>query len=168
MNTRMVAALAAGCVWVAFSMPLVAADTWPTTASMTTDWPYDASTVVTVVLGTQDDRLIAAPKRHGMTVGETYRLVVMNPSRTTHYFWAPEFGGYGVWTDRVAVDKADAVLRTAGAPGEEYSTWEIRVEPGGTAVWSFVPEIAGLYTWGCSVPAHEEAGMTGEFDVTEG
>ncbi len=122
---------------------------------------------ITVVLG-NDNRLAIAPKELSFVTGKLYRLVIKNPSSTTHYFWAPELGGDASWTDRVSVDKGRVGLRTVGTPGNQQSTWEIKILPGGTAVWSFVPEVAGLYKLGCSLPAHEAAGMTGEINVKPG
>ena len=120
---------------------------------------------VTITLGTADDRLVATPRIVALEKGKTYRLVIKNPSRTTHFFWAPEFSGTASWTDKASVDKGKVTLRKTGAAGKQYAAWEFEVSPGGTAVWEFVPEKAGMFKWGCSNRTHEAAGMHGEIAV---
>ncbi len=125
-----------------------------------------ATEEVTIILGTADDRLVATPKTLALEEGKYYRLVIKNPSRTTHFFWAPEFSANATWTDTASVDKGRVALKQTDNPGKKYVAWEFEVSPGGTAVWEFVPEKAGLYKWGCSNRVHEAAGMHGEIAVT--
>ena len=161
MSKRALIALAAVCAWMAGSASLQAADPRPLAAE-----PSEKTTVVQISLGTDLDELVITPEKLRLVTGRLYKLVIQNPSFTTHYFWAPEFGGYATWTDRVRFDKGDVKLRNTGAEEEEeYSTWEIKIEPGGTAIWEFVPVIAGRYKFGCSLPEHAHAGMEGEFEV---
>ena len=169
MSKRLVAALAAVCAWMGVSTSLLAADPFPGVVDLT--WPLesepiDKTNVVQVTLGTDLDELVMAPEKLKFVTGRLYTLVVKNLSQTTHYFWAPEFGGYATWTDRVRVDKGDVKLRIVEAEERgAYSTWEIKIEPGGTAVWDFVPMIAGRYKFGCSLPEHAHAGMESELEV---
>jgi len=159
MKKHTLLAVAIGCASVAVVMAPQVADTRPTSNSASAK-----THEITVTFGI-DDRLAIAPNELNLVTGKLYRLVIKNPSSTTHHFWAPELGGYASWTDRVSVDKGKVGLRTVGTAGKQYSTWDIKILPGGTAVWSFVPEVAGLYKLGCSRPAHEAAGMTGEINV---
>ena len=163
MSTRTAAAGAAICACMAVSFMLPATDSWSMERK-----PDEGVVQRQITLGSEPDGLALAPMRLGLEVGHYHRLVVTNPSDTTHFFWAPEFGGYATWTDRVEVDRGEVRLRPAGAPGETYSTWEIEIAPGGTALWDFVPEMAGRYSYGCSAPAHEDAGMKGTFIVVPG
>ena len=169
MSKRLVAALAAVCAWMGVSTSLLAADPFPGVVDLT--WPLesepiDKTNVVQVTLGTDQDELVMASEKLKFVTGRLYTLVVKNPSQTTHYFWAPEFGGYATWTDRARVDKGDVKLRKIEAEEREaYSTWEIKIEPGGTAVWEFVPVMAGRYKFGCSIPKHAHAGMESELEV---
>ncbi len=161
MSKRLGVALAAICAWMAGSASLQAADTRSLAAE-----PFEKTNVVQVTLGSDLDELVIAPEKLRLVTGRLYKLVVKNPSSTTHYFWAPEFGGYATWTDRARVDKGDVKLRKIEAEEREaYSTWEIKIEPGGTAVWEFVPVMAGRYKFGCSLPEHAHAGMEGELEV---
>ncbi len=169
MSKRLVAALAAVCAWMAASTSLQAADpfqqipdlTWPMATG-----PVDKANVVQVTLGTDRDELVIAPEKLKLVTGRLYKLVVKNPSSTTHYFWAPEFGGYATWTDRARVDKGDVKLRIVESEERgTYSTWEIKIDPGGTAVWYFVPMMAVRYKFGGSRPEHAHAGMEGELEV---
>ncbi len=161
MSKRVLIALAAVCGWMAASTSLQAADPRPLASGAS-----EKVVELQVTLGTDLDELVISPEKLRLVTGRLYKLVVQNPSFTTHYFWAPEFGGYATWTDRVRVDKGDVKLRDTGAEeGEEYSTWEIKIEPGGTAIWEFVPVIAGRYKFGCSLSEHVHAGMEGELEV---
>jgi uncharacterized cupredoxin-like copper-binding protein len=127
---------------------------------------FEKTTKLQITLGTDLDELVASPDKLNVVTGRYYKLFITNPSFTTHYFWAPEFGSHAVWTDRISVDNGEVKLRnTGGAEAEEYYTWEIKIEPGGTAVWTFVPEKAGRYDWGCSFHEHAHAGMVGEIEV---
>jgi uncharacterized cupredoxin-like copper-binding protein len=108
---------------------------------------------------------IVAPARLNLVEGQKYQLEIINASASTHYFWAPEFDGLSAKIMRVTVDKGKIRNRAAGAPGEEYLTAETEIQPGGTAVWEFVPQLAGKFKWGCSIPSHADLGMKGEFVV---
>ena len=160
MSKRLIVALAAGGAWLLAASGPQAAPTWPIASEAA-----GQSIELSIVLGTDKDDLVVTPKDLVLTAGRTYRLTILNPSFTTHYFWAPEFGGQATWTDRISVDSGKARLRMTGAPGEAYTTWEIEIRPGGKAVWEFVPEMAGYFKWGCSDPAHVRAGMEGELFV---
>jgi len=159
MKKHILLALAVGCASAAVATTPQAAET-----RLVSDSPYSKTHEITVVFGIGRG-FAMAPKELHLVTGRMYRLVIKNPSPATHYFWAPEFGGYAAWTDRISVDKGKVGLRTVRTPGNQYSTWEIKILPGGTAVWSFVPEVAGLYKLGCSHPAHVAAGMTGVINV---
>ena len=169
MSKRFVAAVAAVCAWIGISTSLQAADPFQDVVSLT--WsiegePIDKTNVVQVTLGTELDEFIIAPEKLRLVTGRHYKLVVMNPSSMTHFFWAPEFGGYATWSDRAQVDKGEVNLRQIETDeGEAYSTWEIKIEPGGTAVWEFVPVMAGRYKFGCRLPKHAHAGMESELEV---
>ena len=162
MKKYVLLAWAVGFASAAVVMTPQVADTRPAS-----NLPYNKTHEIKVVLGI-DNGLAMAPKELSLVTGKLYRLVIKNPSSATHYFWAPELGGYASWTDRISVDKGKVGLRTVGKPGNQYATWEVKILPGGTAVWSFVPEVAGLYKFGCSHPAHQAAGMTGEINVKPG
>ncbi len=111
---------------------------------------------------------MVAPEKLNVTAGRKYRLEIANASNSTHYFWAPEFEAQSSKTVALTVDKGKILNRAMGAPGEEFSATETEIQPGGTAVWEFVPQVAGIYKWGCSIPSHEMSGMKGEFIVAPG
>ena len=108
---------------------------------------------------------IVAPATLNLVEKRKYQLKVVNASDSTHYFWAPELDGFSATTTRITVDKGKVRNRVAGAPGEEYLTAEMEIRPGGTAVWEFVPKMAGKFKWGCSIPSHADAGVKGEIVV---
>ena len=115
--------------------------------------------------GAELDRVaVVAPVRLNLVEGQKYQLKIVNASASTHYFWAPEFDALSA-TTQISVDKGKVGNRVSGAPEEEYLTAETEIRPGGTAVWEFVPQMAGKFKWGCSIPSHADAGMKGEFVV---
>jgi len=115
--------------------------------------------------GAELDRVaVVAPVRLNLVEGQKYQLKIVNSSASTHYFWAPEFDALSA-TTQISVDKGKVGNRVSGAPEEEYLTAETEIRPGGTAVWEFVPQMAGKFKWGCSIPSHADAGMKGEFVV---
>jgi uncharacterized cupredoxin-like copper-binding protein len=159
MSYHIAFAFADVCDWSAASTTLQAANTY-TLASGSNE----KSAELQVNLGTVMDEFVVTPDKLRLEVDKIYKLVINNPSSMIHYFCAFGFGGYATWTDRVSVDKGDVRLRNTKGE-EEYVTWEIKIEPGGTAVWTFVPKKAGRYNWGCSLPGHAHAGMVGEIEV---
>ncbi len=116
--------------------------------------------------GAELDRVaVVAPARLNLVVGQKYQLKIVNASASTHYFRAPEFDALSAKTVQLTVDKGKVGNRVAGRPDEEYLTAETKILPGGTAVWEFVPQMAGKFKWGCSIPLHDEAGVKGEIVV---
>jgi uncharacterized cupredoxin-like copper-binding protein len=115
--------------------------------------------------GAELDRVaIVAPTRLNLVEGQKYQLKIINASASTHYFWAPEFDALSA-TTQLSVDKGKIGNRVTGSPEEEYLTAETEIRPGGTAVWEFVPQMAGKFKWGCSIPSHADAGVKGEIMV---
>ena len=112
-----------------------------------------------------DQVAIVAPLRLNLVEGKHYQLKIVNASASTHYIWAPEFDALSAQTTQISVDKGKVGNRVTGAPEEEYLTAETEIQPGGTAVWEFVPQMAGTFKWGCSIPSHADAGMKGELVV---
>lgn len=163
MNKRLLLALAVGGVWMVAATTVQAAEIQPTPSS-TAQKP----TILTLTLGNDKNDLVATPKRLDMKTGRPYRLVIKNPSFTPHSFWAPLFDAAVESKAMVQVDRGEVKLRTIGELGEELYTWEIRLEPGGTAVWDLVPSAAGLYPWGCTNQVHAAVGMMGEIEVRSG
>ncbi len=163
MKKHLLAAFAAGLAWMAASTTLEAADTRALASG-----PFEKAIELRVTLGTSLDELVVTPASLTLEEDQTYKLVINNPSPSTHYFWAPELGGNAAWTLKVSVDRGNVELRETGAPGKEYLTWEFEIQPGGTAEWTFVPDVPGVYKWGCSNPEHAQSLMFGELRITPG
>jgi uncharacterized cupredoxin-like copper-binding protein len=145
------------------STTLQAAETWPVPSST-----GESPTTLTLYLGNDENEFVATPKRLNMETGKLYRLVIKNPSFTPHSFWGPLFDGAVDSKGMVQVDRGEVKLRTTGELGEELYTWEIKIEPGGTAVWDLVPAVAGLYPWACTHQVHAAVGVVGEIEVRPG
>ena len=167
MSKRFGLALATFCVWIAASTGLQAADTLPLASE-----PSEKAVELQVTLSNGLDNWVLTPDKLRLEAGKTYKMLIKNPSSTTHYFWAPELASHASRTLLLSVDKGMVRTKEIGEPGVEYLTWdiawEIEVQPGGTAVWTFVPDKPGLYKWGCSQLRHADAGMVSELEVTRG
>jgi uncharacterized cupredoxin-like copper-binding protein len=157
MSKQLAAAFAVVCAWTAESTTLQAANTFPFASGSN-----EKSVELQVNLGTVMDEFVVTPDKLRLEVDKIYKLVINNLSPMIHYFCAFEFGDYAAWTDRVTVDKGSVRLRNTKGE-EKFVTWEIKIDPGGTAVWTFVPELAGRYKWGSC----HHAGMVGNIEVLQ-
>lgn len=119
------------------------------------------------------------PAAISVKAGETVKFVVTNKGELVHEFnigtammlmdHAPEMQmmvDHGVIeADRINWDAAKAMQKSMGHGLHEAAN-AVLLEPGkkGTVVWRF-PKQATL-EFGCTVPGHYEAGMVGEFNLT--
>ncbi|MFQ5912475.1 MAG: biphenyl 2,3-dioxygenase [Nitrospinota bacterium] len=128
---------------VAFGGPSVAAD-------LSRQEPV----VVEVRLGTRDNHLNFQPNQLTFETGKLYKLVLINPSPSKHYFSALRFAA-AVWTRKVQ----DGNMEVKGA------VREIEVLPGKRVEWFFVPVQAGSFQLRCTITGHAEAGMVGRIAI---
>jgi len=118
---------------------------------------------VIVQLSTKSGELAITPSNLMLQTGKLYRLVINNPSSSTHYLSVPRFGS-AVRTAKIDV-QGGVVNRTGfqlvARSGATLSrkVKEIELRPGGMAQWTFTPVQTGRYKMGCGVPAHAQAGM---------
>ena len=116
--------------------------------------------------GVELDRIaIVAPARLNLVEGQKYQLKIVNASASTHNFWAPKFNALSAKTTQLTVDKGKIRNMVSFDQEKELLTTETEIRPGGTAVWEFVPQMAGKFKWGCSNPSHADAGVKGEIVV---
>jgi uncharacterized cupredoxin-like copper-binding protein len=108
---------------------------------------------------------IVAPARLNLVEGQKYQLKIVNASASTHNFWAPKFNALSAKTTQLTVDKGKIRNMVSFDQEKELLTVETQIRPGGTAVWEFVPQMAGKFKWGCSNPLHADAGAKGEIVV---
>ncbi len=111
---------------------------------------------VTVSLGNAADELRFFPNQLEFKTGQKYKLTLMNPSHSKHYFTAKDFADSS-WTQKVE----------AGQVEVKGAIHELELRPGATAEWFFVPMKPGTYELHCSVPGHQAAGMVGEIILKE-
>jgi uncharacterized cupredoxin-like copper-binding protein len=136
-------ALGAVCVW------LIGVN-WANSADLSQQDPIE----IVVELGTQDGGLVFTPNALTFQAGKLYKLVLVNQSKSQHYFSALRFAA-AVWTRKVEVEGAEI----------KGAIREIEVLPGGQAAWFIVPVQAGTFELQCTVPGHAEAGMIGEIMI---
>lgn len=161
------AAVIAACVWMAGFSAVQGADKWPVPGNPVEADPFKQQPVeVALQLGGHGDRMVILSQQFVFQTGKLYRLTIKNANTVTHIFGTGAFGGYGVDIAIVDVGTGDYRTRDGGPPGEEYTTPDIVIEPGGVAVLEFVPVVEGEYKVGCSDPKHADAGMTATFIIT--
>ncbi len=108
-----------------------------------------------------------SPNTLQLETGKHYKLVITNPSSTTHYITAPGFAA-AVSTRKVEITGGNVerkrYLRTTiyrRLPVYSYSIEEIELRAGGKAEWYFTGNEAGRFPIECGIPAHAQAGMVG-------
>jgi plastocyanin len=94
--------------------------------------------------GTETKNFVLTPKTLRFEKGKLYKLVIVNPSKTAHFVYAPEFGA--------AIDSISLTQRVALNQGDHQ-------------VWYFVTDQAGTYDIRCGIVGHAEAGMVGKIIV---
>ncbi len=109
---------------------------------------------IEVRLGTEKGHLVFKPNELTFETGKLYRLILINPSASKHYFTALRFAA-AVWTRKVQ----DGQMEVKGA------IREIEVLPGKRAEWWFVPVQTGRFDLRCAIEGHTEAGMTGRITI---
>ena len=163
------AAAFAACVWMAGISAVQAADTWPVPGYGPGPGLFNqVPAEISLTLSGRGLDMTIEPRRIYLTAGSFYQLTITNNSQETHFFWAPAFAGFAAEMRVVDVRPGNLWTRIGGPPGEEYTTPEVEIGPGGVAVLEILPVLAGQYKAGCSNPKHHRSGMKVEFVVTPG
>jgi len=120
---------------------------------------------VVLRFGSATDGFELSPNTLQLETGKPYKLVITNPSSTTHYVTAPEFAA-AVSTRKVEITGGNVerkrFLRTKlGIPRRLPVIGEIELRAGGKAEWYFTGNDAGRFPIECGIPAHAQAGMVG-------
>ena len=120
---------------------------------------------VVLRFGSATDGFELSPNTLQLETGKPYKLVITNPSSTTHYVTAPEFAA-AVSTRKVEITGGNVerkrFLRTKlGIAGRLPVIGEIELRAGGKAEWCFTGNDAGRFPIECGIPAHAQAGMVG-------
>lgn len=120
---------------------------------------------VVLSFGSATDGFELSPNMLQLETGKPYKLVITNPSSTTHYVTAPEFAA-AVSTRKVEITGGNVerkrFLRTKlGIPRRLPLIGEIELRAGGKAEWYFTGNDAGRFPIECGIPAHAQAGMVG-------
>lgn len=139
-----------GLTWVGITLSVMLAVAWvwiPTAIAL-------EATGIRVSLGNSADELKFFPNHLEFKAGETYKLLLDNPSPQKHYFTAKDFADAS-WTRKVEAGKVEV----------KGAIHELELKPGGEAEWVFVPLKPGVYELYCSIPGHREAGMRGEIVI---
>ncbi len=136
---------------------------------------YVAGTPVqmTVQLGTEKDEFIITPAQLRFDTNERYELVVANPSDTTHYFSATQFGASVTTQKAVLYDNDRRFVKIwlneerpdSAASFPAQLTRGVKIRPGGAAHWIFTPTQAGQFDFGCAIAGHKKQGMVGSISV---
>ena len=127
---------------------------------------------VVLRFGSATDGFELSPNTLQLETGKPYKLVITNPSSTTHYVTAHEFAA-AVSTRKVEITggiERKKFMRTKlgisrRLPVYFYSVGEIELRAGGKVEWYFTGNDAGRFSIECGIPAHAQAGMVGEIIV---
>ena len=112
------------------------------------------SKVIKVSLGNPAGELKFFPEHLEFIAGQSYKLVLDNPSPTKHYFTTKDFADAS-WTKKVQVGKVEI----------KGAIHELELKPDGEAEWVLTPMKSGTYELYCSIKGHKESGMIGEIVV---
>jgi uncharacterized cupredoxin-like copper-binding protein len=110
--------------------------------------------VININLGNPAGELKFFPDHLEFMTGQSYKLVLKNPSPIKHYFTAKDFADAS-WTRKVQVGKVEV----------KGAIHELELKPDGEAEWVMTPMKSGTYELYCSIAGHKEAGMKGEIVV---
>lgn len=116
---------------------------------------------ITINLGNKANQLRFEPSTINLETGKLYKLKIVNPSTTKHYFSSAKMAA-SVFTRKVQINdsKGKAMVEVKG------SIREIEVYPGHSAEWWFVPIKNGTFDdLHCSIKGHTEAGMKGSIVI---
>ena len=110
---------------------------------------------IKISLGNNNGELRFFPSEIQLKTGNSYKLLLDNPSPVKHYFTAKDFADAS-WTKKVQAGKVEV----------KGAIHELELKPGGVAEWVLTPMKAGTYELHCSIKGHAAAGMFGEIIVT--
>jgi len=120
---------------------------------------------IKVELGTTSGEHTFVPNHLSFETGKLYKLVLVNPSKSKHYFTSPGLAK-SVFTRKVQVaDEGAAKAEVKGIVSE------IEVFPGSRAEWWFVPVATGKFSdLHCRIKdadgqTHAHKGMTGTVEI---
>lgn len=134
--------------------PLLTLLIWVSVSSAAGDLSRQEPITVEVRLGSAQGHLVFKPNMLTFETSKLYRLILINPSSSKHYFTSLRFSG-AVWTRKVQ----DGQMEVKGA------IREIEVLPGKRAEWWFVPIQTGRFDLRCTIKGHTEAGMIGRITI---
>ena len=109
-----------------------------------------------VSLGNSAGELKFVPDNLIFKVGQSYKLILDNPSPDKHYFTAKDFADAS-WSKKVQAGKVEV----------KGAIHELELKPGATAEWVLTPMKSGKYELHCSIKGHAEAGMIGQIIVED-
>ncbi|MEM7553687.1 MAG: cupredoxin domain-containing protein [Cyanobacteria bacterium P01_A01_bin.84] len=120
-------------------------------ANISHDLLKQKPTEITINLGNNADELKFEPSHLEFEAGKRYKLKLVNPSSTKHYFTAKDFTD-GIWTQKVE----------AGGVEVKGAIHEVELKPQAEAEWVFLPLKNGKYNLKCTIAGHAAAGMIGD------
>ena len=100
---------------------------------------------VVLQFGTENDDFALTPKTLRFEKGKRYTLLIVNPSRVTHYISAPKFGA---------------------SIGSRSLTQGVALKPSDQHLWYFVADQEGTYGIVCGRIGHAKSGMAGQIIVS--
>ena len=135
----------------------------PTKASDWVDYVnWDQSQVVEVEMVEGATSLTFSPNQLTFEAGKPYVLRLVNAGNELKHYFSPD--GFESFYQAIATRKVQTADAEYKAP--YFDAVELKI--GGALEVFFVPVLAGTYDIVCTIPGHEEAGMTATVTITGG
>ena len=111
---------------------------------------------IQISLGNSSGELKFFPSNIELKTGQSYKLLLDNPSPIKHYFTSKDFADAS-WTRKVQAGKVEV----------KGAIHELELKPDAEAEWVLTPMKSGTYELHCSIKGHATAGMVGEIIVID-
>lgn len=113
--------------------------------------PKKPARIVQIVMRESDGRMLFVPDRVEVRTGEQVKFVLRNNGELEHEFV--------LGTTEENLKHAEEMKRNPSMQHDDANGRRLDAKQAGELVWRFTRE--GQFEYGCLIPGHREAGMTG-------
>ena len=113
--------------------------------------PKKPARIVMVTMREGDGKMMFIPDRVEVTRGEQVRFMILNSGELAHEFILA--------TKEDNLKHAEAMKKNPDMEHDDPNGKSVAPKKGSEIVWRFTK--AGTFEYGCNIPGHREAGMTG-------
>ena len=153
--------------WLGGIVSVEAVDTWPVEQPYM-DLSQQQPIEVVVQLGTASGDMVITPRNLVFEKGKLYTVVLKNPSDVEHRLSIVSVASAVKSLILPTIDRREVIggldFKIRGR-SSGYRVREIKVAPGGTAEWSFIPVREASVDIGCKIDGHAKAGMVATINI---